>query len=496
MAQEKEKDMQGLVLDEGLIFERSRSGKRGYSLPGPDVPDMPVFELLPRRLLREQIDGFPEVSELDVVRHFTRLSHFNYGVDSGFYPLGSCTMKYNPKLNEDISRLPGFAHCHPYQDQSLSQGILQVMYELSQFLCEIGGMAKVTLAPAAGAHGELVGMSIIRAFHTKNGDPRQRVIVPDSAHGTNPASTAICGYEPVEVKSNERGCTDAEAVRAVMDEKVAAIMLTNPNTLGIFEEQIVKIAQIVHSKGGLVYCDGANLNALMGIARFGDMGVDVMHFNLHKTFSTPHGGGGPGSGPVGVVEKLASFLPIPTIEKGPDGYFLNYEVPDTIGRVVGFAGNFGVMVKAYCWIRALGPDGLRRASENAVINANYIRARLKQHYHLPYDRICKHECVFSDTFQAESGVTTMDISKRLIDYGIHPPTNYFPLIVKHAIMVEPTESEDKASLDEYIDAMIKIAQEAKRDPEMLKSAPHKTKVSRLDEVLAARRPVLRWRGKK
>ncbi len=487
------KYMEGLVQEEGLIFERSRAGKRAYSLPEPDVPTRGPSDIIPNELLRDTINGFPEVSEVDLIRHFTRLSTWNYGVDTGFYPLGSCTMKYNPKVNEDLSRLPGFAHAHPYQGDALSQGALRLMFELAQFLAEIGGMAKVTLAPAAGAHGELTGTAIIRAYHTKNGSPRSKIIVPDSAHGTNPATTSTCGYQPIEVKSNEHGCTDAHAVAAVMTKDVAGIMITNPNTLGIFEENICDIAEIVHSKGGLVYCDGANLNALMGIARFGDMGVDVMHFNLHKTFSTPHGGGGPGGGPVGVVKRLTPFLPIPTVEMAPGGFYLNYDLPDSIGRVVSFYGNFGVMVKAYCWIRSLGPDGIKAVTQNAVINANYIRARLRKHYHLPYDRLCKHECVFSDTHQLPDGVTTMDIAKRLMDYGIHPPTNYFPLIVNHAIMVEPTESEDKASIDQYIDAMIAIANEAQSDPDVVKSAPTRTKLSRLDEVQAARKPVLHWK---
>jgi len=487
------KYMEGLVQEEGLVFDRSRTGKTAYSLPKPDVPTRAVADILPGKLLRETIEGFPEVSEVDVIRHFTRLSTWNYGVDTGFYPLGSCTMKYNPKVNEDLSRLPGLALSHPYQGCVLSQGALRLMFELAQFLAEIGGMAKVTLAPAAGAHGELTGTAIVRAHHTKNGNPRSKIIVPDSAHGTNPATTSTCGYQPIEVKSNEHGCTDAHAVAAVMTEDVAGIMITNPNTVGIFEENICEIAEIVHAKGGLVYCDGANLNAVMGMARFGDMGVDVMHYNLHKTFSTPHGGGGPGSGPVGVVEKLIPFLPIPRVEKGPDGFYLDYDLPDSIGRVVSFYGNFGVMVKAYCWIRSMGPDGIKAAAENAVVNANYIRTRLKKRYQLPYDRLCKHECVFSDANQQAHGVSTMDIAKRLMDFGMHPPTNYFPLIVHHAIMVEPTESEGKASIDEYIDAMIQIADEAETDPELVRSAPHKTKRSRLDEVRAARRPILRWR---
>ena len=488
------KYMEGLVQEEGLVFDRSRTGKTAYSLPKPDVPARALSDILPSKLLRETIEGFPEVSEVDVIRHFTRLSTWNYGVDTGFYPLGSCTMKYNPKVNEDLSRLPGLALSHPHQGSALSQGALRLMFELAQFLAEIGGMAKVTLAPAAGAHGELTGTAIVRAYHTKNGNPRSKIIVPDSAHGTNPATTATCGYQPIEVKSNDNGCTDAHAVAAVMTEDVAGIMITNPNTVGIFEENICEIAEIVHSKGGLVYCDGANLNAVMGIARFGDMGVDVMHYNLHKTFSTPHGGGGPGSGPVGVVERLVRFLPIPTVEKGPDGFYLDYDLPESIGRVVSFYGNFGVMVKAYCWIRSMGPDGIKAAAENAVVNANYIRTRLRKRYQVPYERLCKHECVFSDANQLAHGVSTMDIAKRLMDFGMHPPTNYFPLIVHHAIMVEPTESEDKACIDEYIDAMIQIADEAETDPEVVRSAPHRTKRSRLDEVRAARRPILRWKG--
>jgi glycine dehydrogenase subunit 2 len=480
----------GLVMNEPLIFERSSEGKRGIDIPKSDVGDVRPEDVIPADLLRTDIEGFPEVSEVDVVRHFTRLSQWNYGFDTGFYPLGSCTMKYNPKVNEDIARLPGFARIHPYQPESLSQGALQLMYDLERYLAEISGMDAVTLQPAAGAQGELCGMLMIAAYFVKTGTPRKKVIIPDTAHGTNPASVTLAGLKAVPVKTGHEGILAPDAVRAVMDENTAGIMITNPNTLGLFERNIKEIAGIVHEKGGFVYCDGANMNALLGIVRLGEMGVDVVHMNLHKTFSTPHGGGGPGSGPVGVKKELESFLPVPHIVKKEDDYSLDYNRLDSIGRLRAFYGNFGVLVRAYAYIRAMGPEGLKKAGEMAVLNANYLKEGLKGHYHLPYDQPCMHECVFSDKLQFEKGFNTLDIAKRLMDYGFHPPTVYFPLVVHDAIMIEPTESEDKAGLDRFIDAMKRIAKEV---PELVKGAPHKTRVGRLDEAKAARKPVLRWR---
>lgn len=503
----------GLVYNEDLIFEKSVEGRKAYSLPALDVPEVDVNRLLPGEYIREEIAGFPEVSEVDVVRHFVRLSQWNYAIDVGFYPLGSCTMKYNPKINEDIARLPGFAGAHPYQPEALSQGAICLMYELERCLCEISGMDRVSLQPAAGAHGELTGLMMIRAYLTMQGNPRKKVIIPDSAHGTNPASSTLCGYEVISLKSNERGCIDPKTLREVMSDNVAAIMLTNPNTLGLFEENILEIANIVHEKGGLVYCDGANLNALLGITRPGDMGIDVLHFNLHKTFSTPHGGGGPGAGPVGIKSHLVPFMPVPTPEcKEEDSkvvkswdretppppypptrhYYLDYNRPQSIGRVRAFYGNFGMLVRAYSYIRSLGAEGLRRVSETAVINANYIMGQLRDVYYLPYDRYCKHECVFSDKFQLKNDVKTLDIAKRLMDYGFHPPTIYFPLVVPGALMIEPTETESKETLDEFIQAMRAIAREAEEDPDLIRRAPHIPKVRRLDETTAARKPKLRW----
>jgi len=475
-------------MKERLVFEISRKGRVAVSLPRCDVPQEELERLIPRRHLRKNLP-LPELSEPEVVRHFTRLSHLNYAVDTGFYPLGSCTMKYNPKVNEEIASLPGLARIHPYQSEELCQGALRLMYELGEYLAQIGGMDAVSLQPAAGAHGELTGMLIIRAYFEHKGQKRHKVIIPDSAHGTNPASAALCGYQAIEVKSDERGCVDVEDLNRLVDGDVAAIMLTNPNTLGLFEENILEIADIVHRAGGLLYCDGANLNALLGVARPGDMGFDLLHFNLHKTFSTPHGGGGPGSGPLGVKRALAPFLPVPVVVKQEGRYLLDYNRPLSIGKVRSFYGNFGVMVKAYAYLLSLGPEGLRQVAENAVLNANYLMKRLKDHYHLPYDRICKHEFVLSGARQKKRGVRVLDIAKRLIDYGFHPPTIYFPLIVNEALMIEPTETESRQTLDRFAEAMIKIAQE---DVETLRSAPHHTPVGRLDEVTAARKPNLRW----
>ena len=482
----------GLLQDEPLIFEQGGRGRRGYSLPQWDVEEVEANRLIPPDLLRKGLEGFPQLSEVDVVRHFTRLSQWNYGVDSGLYPLGSCTMKYNPKVNEEIARMNGFANIHPYYPQDLSQGILKLMYQLEGFLAEITGMDHVTLQPAAGAHGELTGMMMIKACLNARGEKRRKVLVPDTAHGTNCSTSAIASYQMVGIRSNERGVIGPEQVAEQVDEEVAAIMVTNPNTLGLFEEHLREIAEIVHRRGGFVYCDGANLNALMGIVKLGDLGVDVVHINLHKTFSTPHGGGGPGAGPVAIKKELAPFLPLPVIEKVEETYRLNDDRPQSVGKVRAFYGNFGVLLKAYAYILSMGAEGLRMASEMAVLNANYLMRRLKDHYHLPYDRPCMHECVFTDRFQEKHHVSTLDIAKRLIDHGFHPPTIYFPLVVKGALMMEPTETENKESLDRFIETMIKIAKEAEENPDLLRQAPQKVKVRRLDEVLAARKPKLKW----
>ncbi len=479
---------------ESLIFEISKPGRKAYSLPETDVPEVSLKELLPEGEIRAKAPELPEVAEVDLIRHFTRLSQLNHGVDIGFYPLGSCTMKYNPKINEEVANLAGFTELHPYAPVETVQGALQLMYELQQYLAEIAGLDVVSLQPAAGAHGELTGINIIMAYHRSRNDlKRTKILIPDAAHGTNPASGALAGFQTVQIPSDSRGGVDIEALEKVMDETVAGLMLTNPNTLGLFDENIEKIEKIVHGKGGLLYYDGANANAILGISRPGDMGFDVMHFNLHKTFSTPHGGGGPGSGPVGVKKHLVPFLPVPTVEYDGSRYFLDYDRPQSIGQMKAFYGNFLVMVKAYAYIRSLGPDGLREVSENAVLNANYILRRILEYYDLPYDRHYKHEFVVSPKrIKKDTGVSTMDISKRLLDYGVHPPTNYFPLIVDEAIMVEPTETESKETLDFFADALIEIAREAYRDPESVKSAPHTTPVGRLDEAGAAKNPRLRW----
>jgi glycine dehydrogenase subunit 2 len=482
----------GLIQNEPLIFEQGGEGRRGYSLPRWDVEEVEAKNLIPSHLLRKELEGFPQLSEVDVVRHFTRLSQWNYGVDSGFYPLGSCTMKYNPKVNEEIARMSGFAQLHPYTPEDLTQGPLKLMHELESFLAEITGMDRITHQPAAGAQGELTGMMMIKACLQARGDRRKKVLVPDTAHGTNCSTSTVASYQMVEIKSDERGVISPARVAQLMDEEVAAIMVTNPNTLGLFEEHLVEIAEIVHRKGGFVYCDGANLNALMGIVKLGGLGVDVVHINLHKTFSTPHGGGGPGAGPVAVKKELAPYLPFPVVEKDGEIYTLNYNRPYSIGKVRAFYGNFGVILKAYAYILSMGPEGLKRASEMAVLNANYLMKRLKGHYQLPYDRPCMHECVFTDRFQERFHVSTLDIAKRLIDYGYHPPTIYFPLVVKGALMMEPTETESKESLDGFIETMITIAKEAEENPDLLRQAPQRVKVRRLDEVLAARKPKLRW----
>jgi glycine dehydrogenase subunit 2 len=480
---------------EPLIFERSRAGRIGCSLPQAFGDSATADSDIPPPLRRKQEAALPEVDELTVVRHFTRLSNWNHSIDVGMYPLGSCTMKYNPRINEQLARLPGFARLHPYAPPHHCQGALQLMYELSNLLAEIAGFARVSLQPAAGAHGELTGVMMIRAYHTAAGRPRRTVLVPDTAHGTNPASSKLAGYEVVEIPSGKDGILTPEAVQKAMNDDVAAIMLTNPNTLGLFESNICEIAQVIHDGGGLVYCDGANLNSIVGLARPGDMGVDVMQFNLHKTFATPHGGGGPGAGPVGVSAALEPFLPVPLVEKHGDRFVLVDDRPQSIGRMKGFYGNFAVLVRAYAYIRELGHAGLKHAAEMAVLNANYVRAKLEGTYYLPYPRRSMHEVVFSDKNLEQYGVTTLDVAKRLLDYGFHPPTVYFPLVVHGALMIEPTETESLETLDEFVAAMLRIADEAKTEPDTVRSAPHNTVVGRLDEVKAAREPVLRWEPK-
>jgi len=476
-----------------LIFELSSPGRVGYSIPECDVPSKNIKDLIPEEYIREKPPELPEVSEVDAVRHFVGLSRLNYSVDNGFYPLGSCTMKYNPKVNEDIATLKGFSSVHPYQSEDTVQGCLELLYKTGEILAEITGMAKISLQPAAGAHGELTGLMIMKAYHINNGETgRKKIVIPDSAHGTNPASAALAGFEVVQIKSNEKGGIDLAALKSVMGDDIAGLMLTNPNTLGLFDENIVEIAKTVHDAGGLLYYDGANANAILGITRPGDMGFDIVHLNLHKTFSTPHGGGGPGSGPVGVVKKLIPFLPLPSIELREGKYHFNYELPLSIGKVKSFYGNFGVVAKTYAYILSMGSDGLKKASEVAVLNANYIMNKLKAYYELPYDRKCMHEFVISAQKQKEFGVSALDVAKRLLDYGIHPPTVYFPLIVKEALMIEPTETESKETLDGFIEIMTNIAKEAKVDSDSIKKAPYNTSIRRLDEVKAARELILRW----
>jgi glycine dehydrogenase subunit 2 len=478
------------MTDQSLIFELSSPGRVGVSLPDLDVPAAP----LPEGFVRDELP-LPEVSEVDVVRHFTHLSRMNFSVDTVFYPLGSCTMKYNPKINDAVAGQAGFAQIHPYQDESTVQGALQMLYELQHELAEIAGMANATLQPAAGAHGEFTGVLMIRAYHVARGDTqRQKIIVPDSAHGTNPATAAMCGYSVVTVKADARGNVDLEELKRLMDDTVAGFMMTNPSTLGLFDEHIVQVTQIIHDGGGLVYGDGANMNALLGIAKPGELGFDILHFNLHKTFSVPHGGGGPGACGTTVVEKLEPFLPMPVVMKQGERYTLDYERPQSIGRVRAFYGNFANLVRGYAYMRSHGAAGLRAVSENAVLNANYIKERLKGAYDLPYNRTCYHEVIFSGKRQArEHSVRTLDIAKRLIDFGIHPPTIYFPLVVEEALMIEPTETESLETLDRFCGVMLQIAEEAKTNPDLVRAAPHTTPVSRLDETTAARKPDLCWR---
>ena len=476
-----------------LIFERSREGRYAYSLPQSDIKTDSVESILDDKFIRKNKAEFPEVAELDLVRHYTELSNKNFGVDSGFYPLGSCTMKYNPKINEKVARIPGFSESHPLQEEGQVQGSLEIVYSLQEELKEITGMDEVTLQPAAGAHGEWTALMIFKAYHLDNGEGhRDEVIVPDSAHGTNPASASFAGFKAVTVKSNERGEVDIEDLKRVVNENTAAIMLTNPNTLGIFEKNIMEIREIVHEAGGLLYFDGANLNAIMDKVRPGDMGFDAVHLNLHKTFTGPHGGGGPGSGPVGVKKELASYLPKPMVIKDGDTFKYDNDIKNSIGRVKPFYGNFGIYLRAYTYIRTMGAEGLREVSEAAVLNANYIKASLKDHYEIPYEQYCKHEFVLSGSKQKEHGVRTLDMAKRLLDFGVHPPTIYFPLNVEEGMMIEPTETESKETLDYFIDAMIQIAEEAKNDPDKVLEAPHSTIIDRLDETTAARKPVLKF----
>jgi glycine dehydrogenase subunit 2 len=478
--------------NEGLIFERSSPGKRAFDLPPLDVPSVDPAKTLGTNHRSEGVTDFPEVSEIEVLRHFTRLSTWNYAIDLGMYPLGSCTMKYNPRVHELVARLDGIATEHPFQPQSLSQGCLKIMRLLERCLLEITGMDALTLQPAAGAQGELTGLLLIRAYLEQQGNARKKVLIPDSAHGTNPATAVIAGYEVENIKSDSQGQVDVEKLRELVTEDVAALMITNPSTLGIFEQRISDIAEILHAKGALLYMDGANMNALAGIARPGDFGVDVMHLNLHKTFSTPHGGGGPGAGPVAMRKILEPFRPIPVlVEKGSGELALENDRPHSIGRVKAFSGNFGVLVRALAYILAYGP-GIRQATEDAVLNANYIRKHLEGVFALPYSLPSMHEVVFSDALQKANGVNTMDIAKRLIDYGFHPYTTAFPLIVPGALMIEPTESESKEECDLFIEAMRAIAAEASAEPDLVQHAPHSTRIGRLDEVAAARKPRLRW----
>lgn len=478
---------------EKLIFELSKPGRKSYALPEDSLKEMNLSDYIDSSFLREEELDFPEVSELDVVRHYTLLSKKNYSIDSGFYPLGSCTMKYNPKINEEVAANPKFARLHPLQPAETVQGALEVMYTVQENIKEISGMDAVTLQPAAGAHGELVGLMLIKKYHEmRNDKKRNKIIVPDSAHGTNPASVAVAGFDVVEVASHKDGSVDIDSLKSVLSDEIAGLMLTNPSTLGLFEKHIKEIADLVHEAGGLLYYDGANMNAIMGIVRPGDMGFDVLHYNLHKTFSTPHGGGGPGSGPVACKNILKEYLPVPVVAKSGDAHYLDYDYKDSIGKVKNFYGNFGVVLRAYIYMLSMGHDGLKAASTNAVLNANYMKESLREHYKVAVDETCMHEVVFAGLKEKTDAVSTLDVAKRIIDYGYHPPTMYFPLIVEGALMVEPTETESKETLDAYIEVMKQIATEAKENPELLKNAPHDTPVRRLDEALAARQLILHW----
>jgi glycine dehydrogenase subunit 2 len=486
---------QHIVQNEPLVFEQSSPGKIGYQLPPLDVPAVDAAAALGSENVRNEIEDFPEISEFEALRHFTRLSTWNYAIDLGLYPLGSCTMKYNPRVNELVARTEGLAWAHPYQSEELSQGCMEVVAVLERALAEITGMDAVTLQPAAGAHGEFTGILMIRALLEERGNPRKRILVPDSAHGTNPATAMMVGYQIENIKSNDRGMVDLEVLHRAVTEDVAGLMITNPNTVGVFEGNIRQICDVLHEKGALVYMDGANMNALVGVSRPGDFGIDVMHLNLHKTFSTPHGGGGPGAGAVAVAKVLTPFLPGPRLVQADGKWRWNYDLPQSIGRVRAFYGNFGVLVRALAYIMAHGGNGLRQATLDALLNANYIRTLLEPYYELAYKAPSMHECVFSDDRQAKKGVRTGDIAKRLIDYGFHPYTVSFPLIVRGAMMIEPTETESKQELDLFVDAMISIAKEVEQDPELVRKAPHSTRTLRVDEVSAARRPIVRWKPK-
>ncbi len=479
---------------EKLIFDYSQEGKWGVSLPDKSQPLKPINQLIPERFLRQRALSLPQVSEPEVVRHFTNLSTLNHHVDKDFYPLGSCTMKYNPKINDRLASLNGFSNLNPWQPEVMTQGALQIIYDLERYLCQIVGMAAATLQPAAGSHGELTGVMLMRKYFEEKGEKRRYILIPDSAHGTNPSSAYSANFATIALKSNERGCIDLTDLRAKMNTEVAGLMLTNPNTLGLFEEQVEEINQIVHAAGGLVYMDGANLNALIGYARPGDMGFDITHINLHKTFSTPHGGGGPGAGAIAVKEFLTPYLPVPRVIIEDGQYTLDYDYPQSIGKVLGYYGNFGIIVRAYCYIRMLGLEGLQAVARNAILNANYLRTKISQRFEVPYNRICMHEFVASgEKHHREYGIKTLDIAKRLLDHGLHAPTVYFPLIVKEAIMIEPTETESKETLDRFIEVMFKIDEEARNNPEVLHSAPHITPVRRLDELKANKELNICWR---
>ncbi|WP_026566746.1 aminomethyl-transferring glycine dehydrogenase subunit GcvPB [Bacillus sp. UNC41MFS5] len=475
-----------------LIFEISRQGRMGASLPETDVESIDLNTKYPKHLIRDVPAELPEVSELQLVRHYTALSNRNHGIDNGFYPLGSCTMKYNPKINEDVARFDGFSRIHPYQPAETVQGALELLYNLQEELAEITGMDSVTLQPSAGAQGEWTGLMMVKAYLEQKGEKRTKVLVPDSAHGTNPASATVAGFKTVTIPSNENGLVDLEELKKHVDQDTAALMLTNPNTLGLFEKEILEIAKVVHEAGGLLYYDGANANAILGKTTPGHMGFDIVHLNLHKTFTTPHGGGGPGAGPVGVKKKLIPYLPVPRIEKDGEKYVLNSNHPLSIGRVKGYYGNFGILVRAYTYIRTMGPVGLRQVSEGAVLHANYLRKKLEPYFDAPYSQVCKHEFVLSGSRQKKLGVRTLDMAKRLLDFGYHPPTIYFPLNVEECLMIEPTETESKETMDAFAEVMIKIAKEVEENPEIVLEAPHTTVIGRLDEVQAARQPILRY----
>ncbi|OHR66975.1 glycine dehydrogenase (aminomethyl-transferring) [Bacillus sp. HMSC76G11] len=475
-----------------IIFEISRSGRIGLSLPESDVGKIDLQDKLPKHLIRNIPAELPEVSELQLVRHYTALSNKNHGIDNGFYPLGSCTMKYNPKINEDVARFEGFSRIHPYQPAETVQGALKLLYELQEDLAEITGMDAVTLQPSAGAQGEWTGLMMVKKYLEQKGETRTKVLVPDTSHGTNPASASVAGFKTVTIPSNEHGLVDLEELKKHMDSDTAALMLTNPNTLGLFEKEIMEISQVVHESGGLLYYDGANANAILGKTTPGKMGFDIVHLNLHKTFTTPHGGGGPGAGPVGVKRKLIPYLPVPHIKKDKDHYVLDFNQPLSIGRVKGYYGNFGILVRAYTYIRTMGPEGLRQVSESAVLHANYLRKKLEPYFEAPYSQICKHEFVLSGSRQKKLGVRTLDMAKRLLDFGYHPPTIYFPLNVEECLMIEPTETESKETLDAFADVMIQIAKEVEENPDIVLEAPHTTIIGRLDEVQAARQPILRY----